>query len=473
MTADIAAWVSLGGQAIVWVVVAVGLVQTTISIAQLILAWISLVRRPPVSRFNLLWRRYSDVAPPISVLVPAYNEEKSIVQSVRALLALEYPVFEVIVINDGSRDGTLKAVIEEFQLSPVERLHDTAAPHCTIRGLYGSPRLTRLLVLDKENGGKADALNAGINYARAPLLCAIDADSLLEPEALLRAVKPFIDDPVRTVAVGGTIRIANGSRIAAGRVAAINLPRNFLALVQIVEYLRAFLIARLAWSQINAMFVISGAFGIFRRMDVVEVGGYSLDTVGEDLELVLKLHRHLLDQRRDYRISFIPEPVCWTEAPQQLRVLASQRARWQRGSLEAFFKHRDMLFRTRYGRVGWLGFGNMLVVDIIGPPAEVIGYFLVPVMWWAGLISWPLVLAYVALTFTFGVFISVGSLVLEELELRRFPRPTHLAVLAMVAVIENFGYRQISNLWRMHGWWQFLTRQKTWGTMVRAGFGTK
>jgi cellulose synthase/poly-beta-1,6-N-acetylglucosamine synthase-like glycosyltransferase len=470
MIPDAATVIGTAATAVATVVIGFGLLQNLLQIVQLAIAWIALARRPPVGRFGLVWRRHSDAAPPVSLLAPAYNEELNIVDSVRALLALAYPAFEVIVINDGSRDQTLGVLVRAFGLSPVERLHDATLSHAPIRGLYGSARTPRLLVIDKDNGGKADALNAGINLARAPLFCAIDADSMLEPEALLRAVKPFIDDPLRTVAVGGTIRIANGSRIASGRVVDVSLPRNPLALVQIVEYLRAFLIARLAWSHVNAMLIISGAFGIFRRADVVEVGGYSLGTVGEDLELVLKLHRHLIEQRRDYRIHFIPEPVCWTEAPESLNVLARQRARWQRGALETFFKHRDMLFRRRYGRIGWLGLGNMLMVDVLGPLVEVTGYVLVPILWATGTISWNFFLSFIAVTFSYGVFISVGALILEELELRRLPRARHLVVLTAVALLENFGYRQLTNVWRIRGWWQFLRGEQGWGTMTRKGF---
>jgi cellulose synthase/poly-beta-1,6-N-acetylglucosamine synthase-like glycosyltransferase len=461
---------TMAAQTLVWLVIACGLLQVAIYLLQLILAGHSLLRRPPLGRFNLLWRRYSELAPPISLLVPAYNEEMTIVESLKALLSMEYPSFEVIVINDGSKDNTLRVVIEAFGLQPTTRLYDASVPHKTIRGLYASPRYPRLLVADKENGGKADAQNAGIDLCRAPLFCVIDGDSLLEPDALLRAVRPFIDDPARTVAVGGTIRIANGCRIASGRVAEIRLPRNFLALMQIVEYLRAFLMARLAWSRIDTLMLISGAFGIFRRAEAAEVGGFSLGTVGEDLDMIIKLHRHLRDCGRDYRIAFVPEPVCWTEAPQNFADLGRQRARWQRGALEAFFKYRGMLFRPRYGRVGTLGLGHILLVDVVGPPVEAVGYILLPIMWWLGLVNSDLMLAFLALTFTYGVFISVGSLILEELELRRFPRAGHLIVLTLAAVLENFGYRQINSLWRLRGWWQFLRREQGWGQMTRAGF---
>lgn len=463
-------WAVSAATAIAWVVIGTGLIQTLFYVVQLFYAGAALAARPPIARASLLWRRYADQAPPIAVLAPAFNEEVTIIESVNSLLALHYPDFEVIVINDGSKDGTLDRLIGNYNLHRVERYHDLSVAHNPIRGLYASPRIPRLLVVDKENGGKSDALNAGINVARAPIFCSIDADSLLESDALLRAVRPFVEEPALTVAVGGTIRLANGSRIASGRVLEVKLPRNFLGLVQIVEYLRAFLMARLALSRMQVLTVISGAFGLFKRQLAVEVGGYSHGTVGEDMELVVKLHRLLRERKQLYRIEFIPEPVCWTEAPDNLTILGRQRARWQRGALETFFKHKDMFFNPRYGRIGFLGFGQILVVDILGPIVEMLGYILVPLLWAVGLLGPEYLLAFLAITFMFGVFVSVATLILEEVELRRFPHARDLAVLTLVSVLENFGYRQISNFWRLRGFWQFLRKQQGWGQMTRKGF---
>ncbi|MHA6316310.1 glycosyltransferase family 2 protein [Altererythrobacter sp. CAU 1778] len=469
---DPAGWMFLSAQILAFVVILTGVLQTLFYFAQLVFAGAALASRPPVPRSATLWRRYSEQAPSISVLAPAFNEELNIVESTRSLMALQYPDFEVVVINDGSKDATLQRLIEEFSLVRVERFVDTIVRHAPVRGFYASPHYPRLLVVDKENGGKSDALNAGINCCRTSLFCAIDADSILEPDALLRVVRPFIDDPHLTIAAGGTIRIANGCKVDSGRISEINLPRNFLALVQIVEYLRAFLMARLGLGKMQALTVISGAFGLFRRRTVVEVGGYSHGTVGEDMELVIKLHRLMRDRGQEYRIDFIAEPVCWTECPDSLKILSRQRARWQRGSLECFAKHRDMLFNPKYGRIGFVGFGQILLVDVLGPLVEMTGYFLIPLLWALGLLALPWLLAFLAVTFTFGIFLSVATLVLEEIQLRRFPKIRELLLLASVAVLENFGYRQMSNLWRIQGWWQFLRKQEGWGTMTRKGFAT-
>lgn len=444
--------------------------QNVIYFIQLFIAYGVLSNRRVVPNTLQAWRQLNVTTMPISLLVPAYNEESTIVENVRSMLALHYPNFEVIIINDGSSDNTLKEVIEAYGLEPIIRPHETEVMHKPIRGIYGSPHYKNLVVVDKANGGKADALNAGINLSRLPLFCAVDADSILEADALLRAVQPFADDPDRVVAVGGTIRIANGCSVRAGRVVSVGMPTNLVALFQIVEYLRAFLMARLAWSKLDALMLISGAFGIFKRGTAIAVGGYSRDTVGEDMEIIVKLHRYMRERGEDYEVKFVPDPVCWTEAPESLAVLGRQRRRWQQGSLETFFKHKAMLFNRRYGIAGMLGFPHVLLVDVLGPPMEVLGYILIPFFWSLGAFDLDFLLAYVAFGFVFGVTISVGSLILEEMELKRFPSPGHLAVLTGVAVLENFGYRQINNIWRLMGYWQYLRGKTEWGKMTRSGF---
>lgn len=466
----LAGWLVQLAQGLAILIIGSGIVQNALFTLQLVLAYRALRAAPPIERSDWLWARYQEVSLPISLLAPAYNEDATIVESVRSLLALRYPSFEVIVINDGSRDRTLEVMTEAFGLHPIACSYEDAVEHRPIRGLYGSPRYPNLLLVDKENGGKSDALNAGISVCRTPLFCAMDADSLLEGDALLRAAEPFIRDPARVVAVGGTVRVANGCTVRDGRVVEIGLPRNLLALFQTVEYLRAYLMARLAFSRMRALTLISGAFGLFRRSVAVEVGGYSHGTVGEDLELVVKIHRRMLDKGQDYRIEFLPQPVCWTEVPTRWAVLARQRQRWQRGALETFFKHRDMLFRRRYGRVGSIGFGQMLIVDVIGPIAELLGYLLIPAFWLLGGLGTDYLLAFLALAFVYGVFLSVGALILEEMELRRFPRARDLLLLLVVAVVENFGYRQTNNIWRMVGTWQYLRGTQGWGRMERTGF---
>lgn len=455
-----------------WFILSVGLIQNFVYALQLPAAWLELREHSQAEDSESAWQLLiSDIAMPISLIVPAYNEEATIVENVRAMLSLRYPDAELIVVNDGSSDKTLQTLIDAFQLKPVQRAYQLSVPHAPIRGLYGSSLYKRLLVVDKENGkGKADASNAGVNLSRNPLFCIIDADSLLEVESLLNSVRPFMEDPKNMIAVGGTIRVLNGCEVKNGQVLATALPGKFLPLVQYMEYIRAFLMSRLAWSRWGCLSIISGAFGIFRRNITVEVGGFSSNTVGEDYELVTKMHRYMRDRKQPYAMRYVPEPVCWTEAPETLAILGNQRKRWQRGALEVFFKHKDMLLNPRYGRVGIFSFPNNFIVDVLGPITETIGYLLIPVFWYNGLLNVDFMLAYMALFFLFGVFISVCSLILEEMELRRVPYAKDLAKLALVAIIENFGYRQINNIWRIIGWWEFVRKKKSWGVMTRKGF---
>lgn len=451
-------------------IMANGVIMNALYSYQLFLAYRSLRKRVVPSTPLVAWWRINAETIPISILVPAYCEEATIVESVRSLLNIYYPEFEVIVVNDGSTDGTLEVLIRDFELELTPRAYDKALDHKPIGSIYRSKRYNHLVVIDKVNGGKADALNAGINLARSPLFCAIDADSILEADALLRAVEPFLNASDKVVAVGGTIRIANGNTIHNGRITKIALPENLLSLFQIVEYLRAFLMARLAWSEMGALMLISGAFGIFKRSVAINVGGYSKNTVGEDMEIIVKIHRHMREKNLPYQIRFVPEPVCWTEVPEDLKVLGLQRQRWQRGSLETFFKHWTMLGRPRYGRYISLGLVFIMISDIFSPPLEAIGYILMPVFFWVGIIDWQFFVAYLALSFVYGVFISVGSLVLEEIELKRFSQPSDLFVLMLAAIVENFGYRQLNNMWRVIGWWEFLRGNQSWGKMTRKGF---
>jgi cellulose synthase/poly-beta-1,6-N-acetylglucosamine synthase-like glycosyltransferase len=453
-----------------WWILAMGIVQNGVSLVQLPLAWLELRAYSQAEDSESSWQMLvSDITLPVSLLVPAYNEQAGIVENVQAMLALEYPDVEVMVINDGSTDRTLERLIETFSLVPITRAFESAIEHKPICQIYGSPRHPHLFVIDKMRGGKADAINAGINLCRNPLFCVVDGDSLLESAALLRAVRPFMEDPRRMVAVGGTIRVANGCEIRAGQVRKVRLAQKFLPLVQTVEYIRAFLIARLALSRLGVLTIISGAFGIFRRNIAVEVGGLSTDTVGEDFELVIKIHRYLRGQKRDYAMRYVPEPVCWTETPEHWKQLGRQRARWSRGALEVFFKYGDMLFNPAYGRIGTIGFAYSLIVDVLGPVSEVLGYVMIPSLFCTGVLSMDFLLAFTALTFIFGIFMSVMSLILEEMELHRVPRTRDLCALILTAVIENFGYRQISNVWRLIGWFQFLGGMKGWGEMKRKG----
>lgn len=412
---------------------------------------------------------YLGMEPPISLLVPGYNEEATIRTSVRSMLQLQYPDFEVVVINDGSRDRTLEVLREEFELVPHPEPMRRTLDHKPIRTIYRSRRYANLRVIDKDNGGKADALNAGINAARHMLFCAVDADSILQRDSLLRVVQPFLEDE-RTVAAGGTVRLANGSEVRGGFLVRAGLPRNWVARFQIVEYLRAFLLGRLGWSPLNAVLIISGAFGLFNRERVIAVGGYSTSTVGEDMELVVRLHRYHRERRIPYRIRYLPDPICWTEAPEDLGTLGRQRSRWQRGLAESLTRHARLAFSPRSGAAGLLAWPFMTLFELIGPLIELAGYVVMVGGFAFGVISPTALVVFLLVAIGMGILLSVNGLLLETLSFRVYGRKRDMLLMFAMAVLENLGYRQLNTLWRCRGMWQWFSRRKhNWGVMRRSG----
>ena len=422
------------------------------------------VRRPDQRR---LLR--SPLTPPISVLAPAFNEEANVVENVRSLLMLDYPLFEVILINDGSRDRTLGRLVDAFDLRRSARCFERVLPCKTIRGIYDSPVYPNLVVVDKENGGKADALNAGLNLSFYPLFCAIDADSILESDALLRLVRPFVDAPGITIAAGGVVRVANGCEIHGGRVHQVQLPRRALPLIQIVEYLRAFLFGRMGWSTGNSLLVISGAFGLFEKRAAVAAGGYATDSVGEDMELVVRMHRKRRELHQPYSIGFVPDPICWTEVPVTFRVLRRQRTRWQRGLIDTLVRHRAMIGRPRFGTVGMVSLPGFVMFEMLSPLVELSGYILMPVLWALGLLSLSGAFVFFVLALMYTVLVSALAVLLEDIAFRRYPRTWDLGRLLLGAMMENFGFRQITVWWRVRAFWEYLRGDLSWGAMERRG----
>lgn len=413
---------------------------------------------------------FSSLDIPISVIMPAYNESSSIITSVKAMLQLEYPQFELIVVNDGSSDDTLQKLIDEFGMHRFPEAYRTRVPCAQVRGVYKSSLQGNLRVVDKENGGsKADASNAGVNVARFPLVCIVDADSILQPDALHRIARPFLEDS-STVAVGGTVRIANGCTVRQGFLEKIALPKNLLALFQVVEYLRAFLFGRMGWSPINGLLIISGAFGVFHKETMIEAGGYDPNAVGEDMELILRLHRLMKSKREPYRITFVPDPVCWTDAPESFRDLKSQRVRWQHGLGQSIALNRALLTNPRGGTVTWLALPFYTIFELLGPIVEVAGYLFILLAAIFGWLSWPEALIFLALAIGLGVLLSTTAILLEELSFHMYPKFRQLFLLYLIAILENFGFRQLTAIWRLQGLVRWLRgRKHKWETITRSG----
>ena len=404
---------------------------------------------------------------PISIVVAAYNEAAVIVASVQSLLQLNYSEFELVIANDGSKDDTLEVLKREFGLVLFPEAYRVRIQTTPVRGIYLSTIHPNLRVIDKENGGRSDSLNAAINAARYPLICVIDADSVLERNSLQRLVEPFLEDP-RTIACGGTIRIANGCQVRGGFLERAGLPTNWWALFQVIEYLRAFLFGRLGWSPLNGLLIVSGAFGLFNKEIVVSVGGYNTDMIGEDMELTMRLHRIMTERGVPYRITFAPDPVCWTECPEDYKTLRSQRVRWAHGLGECVALNRGLLFQRGSGFAGWVALPFNVILEWLGPIIEVGGYVFMIATYLLGLLSFSSLMIFLLFAIGLGMLLSVSALLLEELSFHTYPKMRHILVLFVVALVENLGYRQLNSFWRFQGLVRWLVGGKPkWGDMTR------
>jgi cellulose synthase/poly-beta-1,6-N-acetylglucosamine synthase-like glycosyltransferase len=410
----------------------------------------------------------SEIAPSISMLVPAYNEESTIKDSVHALLTLAYPHLEIVVVDDGSTDETLRNLIETFDLRAIHPIYDQRIATKVVRGIYRSDQFPNLVVVAKKKGGKADALNAALNIASSDLVCAIDADTILDPDGLRRLVRPFIRSE-DVVAAGATIRVANGCTVSQGRLASERGPHRALAGIQAVEYLRAFLFGRPGWNRLGGNLLVSGAFGLFRRQNLLDADGY-VKTVGEDMELIVRLRRRGYESGRPAKVEFVPDPVAWTEAPTSFKQLSQQRERWHRGFSDSLWRHRAVLMRRRYGALGMVVFPAFILFEWMAPIIEATGLILFPVGIIVGEVSPKFAILFFSLACGVGFLLSMLSLLLEEMSFRRYGRVRDRALLVVWAVLENFGYRQLTVWWRLHGIVTFLRGKRSWGSMTRKGF---
>ncbi|WP_034336879.1 glycosyltransferase family 2 protein [Deinococcus misasensis] len=403
---------------------------------------------------------------PISLLVPAHNEENTIVASVHSFLNLQYPEFEVIVINDGSKDQTLQKLQEEFLLEETREFPSRVLESKKVLGLYRSIKYPHLLVIDKENGGKADALNAGITHSTKPLFCSVDADSMLEARALMRVSRQFLEDD-HLLAVGGTVRVMNGSQILEDQVQEAHAPKSWIERIQVVEYTRAFLAGRSTFSQLGVLLIISGAFGLFSRKAVLDVGGYRTDTVGEDMELVVRLHREMRERKQKYHIRYTMDPICWTQVPSDLGMLRKQRNRWQRGLVETLWTHRKMFLNPRYGRIGMFSMPFYLLFEAFAPVLEVFGYLLTLYLWLTGQLNADFAVLFLVMALLYGTLVSAASLGIEGFMIKRYARFQDRLGLIFATVLEQLGYRQVLAFERVLALVTLYTRKGQWDVQRR------
>ncbi len=455
--------------------VAVAVTVVVAAISQLILvisAVIELTHMRARDRHRL-WRRIlgSQMAPRVSVLVPAYNEAVTIADSVAGVLALAYPHLEVVVVDDGSSDGTLDELIATFDLVAVHPIYRRQLDTAEVEAIYRSSSEPDLIVVRKRNGGKADALNCALDVASGELVCAIDADTLVTHDCLQQMVTPFLADE-GIVAVGGTVRLVNEAVVTSGVVARVTAPRRLLAGVQAVEYTRAFLVGRLGWNRLGGNLLISGAFGLFRRERLLEVGGYEANTVGEDMELIVRLRRRAVENGREAKVHFVPDPIAWTEAPESLRVLSRQRNRWHRGLCDVLVRHRQMIFNRRYGMAGTLGMPYYLVVEALAPVIEFAGLVLLVIGLSTGQVG-PSVLGVVALAHLLAMAVTLAVLWVDDVGFRSYPGVMSRLRLVAYVVVDQLVYRPLTLVWRLWGLKMFLEGRGEWGDMTRTGLGAK
>ncbi len=410
---------------------------------------------------------------PVTLIIPAFNEERVIVQSVRSLLGIIYPRIDIVVVNDGSTDNTLEELIRSFSLRKGEVRPSGELPTQPIRDFYISTVEPRLVVVDKENGGKADALNTGINYCQSSYFLAMDADSLVEPEALIHALRTVLEDVDRVVAVAGIVRGVNGSIIDGGRVRRPSLLLNLWVVMQVIEYVRSFLAGRAGWSQINGLLIVPGAFGLFQKAACVKVGGYSTETVTEDLELVVRLHRYSRDHNLGWRVVFAPDAVCWTEMPATAQLLSRQRKRWHEGLWQTIVKHGSMCFRPRYGVVGMLSLPHQVIHEVGGPFIELAGLIVIPAFYFFGWLSWKGFVLYLALAFFLGIVFSLMAVLIDQTHFPRHRYPRDAVLLLIFSMIEYFGYRQLFLSWRLAASWNYFFGKIAWRASARTGFATR
>ncbi len=431
---------------------------------RVILGHVRRIKYEPFKEYSV-----SPQTPSISILIPAHNEDKVIVRTIRSALAVDYPIFEVIVINDGSVDGTLEAVVNAFGLKKIDLVYRNFLRTKPVKAFYSNPEIPNLVVIDKERSGKSDSLNCAITVSRSPYFCSVDADSLLEQDSLIKLITPIMESNVPVIACGGVVRISNGVTFKGTSLQEIDLPHKALPMFQVVEYARTFLFGRMGWDALNSLLILSGAFSLFLKSAVLKVGGYRGENTSEDMEIVVRLHKHYLEHKKPYKIKFISDPICWTEVPDNLTMLGRQRRRWHLGLLQTLFQHRSMIFNAEYGRIGLFALPYYLLFETFGPVIELMGYVTVACSFLLGLLSIDFLLLFLVLSVFYGTFLSTVGVFLTELTYRRYPKWSHLLRMVWYALLENFYYRQINSFWRTQALFQFLAGRTGWEHVVEKG----
>lgn len=416
----------------------------------------------------------SPYAPSVSILAPAYNEGANIIANVRSLLAIYYTNMEVIILNDGSKDDSLEKLIEAYNLEKIDFYVQYQIPSKEVRGVYKSkdPIYHKLIVVDKVNGGKADALNVGVNISSKDYIICIDVDCVLEQDAILKMVKPFLEEKdEKIIASGGVVRIANSCVIEDGKLVKVHLPKQYLPRLQSLEYIRAFLLGRMAWARLNGLLIISGAFGVFNKEIVIQCGGYDYNTVGEDMELVVRMRRYMEEKKIKYRVTYIPDPLCWTEAPSSFEILRRQRNRWTRGTYETLKAHSIMFFNPKYRLLGMLSYPYWFFFELCAPIIEFGGFVFLVFQASFGLIEWNFFVAFFCFILSFSYVYSSFSIFMEAISYNQYKRKSEVLKLLITSFTEPFVFHPFVVWSAIEGYIDLILKEKSWGEMTRRGLG--
>lgn len=415
----------------------------------------------------------SPLTPGISIITGAFNEEMTIISNVRSLLNMNYPLFEVIIVNDGSTDKTLEKLIQEFTLTEVEFAYNYFIPSSQIQRIFKSenPACSSLLVIDKINGGcKADAINAGINASSYPYFLNTDVDCILDNDTLIQLIQPFVDDEKRVIATGATLRMVNTCVVDSGVLVEAKVPKEILPIFQEIEYIRSFVLGKMGWNLINAIPNVSGGLGMFDKEIVIKTGGYDPNSFGEDMDMLMRMSKYMLETKQEYAIRYIPQSLCWTEGPSTLKVLKRQRIRWGRGLYQIFSNYYKLLFNPKYKMLGMVVLPYNFIFEFCAPLVELLGIICYIYLIISHLINWPFALILLLFVYSFSVLITLLSIVWDQLVIRRY-RFKEVFKLCLFVFLEPIIYHPLVMIFALIGYGnQFLKMKSHWGHMERKGF---
>ena len=416
----------------------------------------------------------SELAPGISVIAPAYNEEKTIIINVKSLLTLNYPLFEVIIVNDGSKDDTLDLLIKEFDLVEAPFAYVEKIKSKPYKRTFKSqnPKYDILTVIDKENGGtKADAFNAGLNASVFPYYLNTDVDCILARNTLSKMIKPVLNSKTRVIAVGATLRMSNNCDIEEGVITRVRPPKALIPRFQELEYIRSYLLGKMGWELINAVPNVSGGLGMFDKEIAIKAGGYGADSHAEDMDMMTRMAVHMMNNKIPYKIGYIPLSCCWTEGPPNIQILGRQRTRWASGLFQMFSDHRKILFNPKYKNLGLITFPYVFIFEFLAPIIEAFGILFTIFLILFGQVNWtfaPLILFY---SYAFAVMISSIVIIWDQMTFKYYNTTREVLKLFVIALIEPFLYHPMIMFFSLKGYFSFITsRELAWGTMTRQGF---